>query len=111
MGYKKQPKPVVIEASSLNELLETGKNLDDYEVRRKWSFYKLVDCVDFVDRNVINLGSYEFAADYGNYVFVFSSENNLKSFTNDPRKYISRIPLLEGQVNISVNTPDDPFLK
>lgn len=50
-------------------------------------------------------GNPEFAAEYAGRVFIFSSEANLNTFINSPRRYVSKLPQLPKKTNIAIAGP------
>lgn len=51
------------------------------------------------------MGLPEFAAHYANNVFVFSSEENLKSFVKEPRTYLRSQPKMPSDFRILMLGP------
>jgi len=47
----------------------------------------------------------EFAAHFGNNVFVFQNEDNLKAFVKEPRVYISKPPQMPRNFRLAVLGP------
>lgn len=80
LNYTKDIIPNEIEGSTFDGLLENGKDFKNYDIRRKWSFFKNIDCVEFVRNKLVKLGLAEFAVDYANFVFVFANDDNKKFF-------------------------------
>ena len=79
-------------AGSFKELLTAG--LEDNEgffLPRQWSLWKTIDPVA-LKRGQVEAGLPEFAAHFGNNVFVFQTEDNLKEFVKQPRFYIDTAP-------------------
>ena len=67
-------------AGSFKELLTTGLGEDDqFYLPRQWSLWKTTDPVS-LKRGNVEQGLPEFAAHFGNNVFVFQNEENLKEF-------------------------------
>lgn len=71
--------------SDFKSLLSEG--LEENQIPRKWSYWKLIDPVALLDGKLIQ-GQAEWAASYYNNVFVFSTEDNMKSFLLEPKKYL-----------------------
>lgn len=68
------------------------KNENEFDIARKWSFYKNIDPVEFYDKKRIKLGKSEFALDFYSHIFVFNSEENKEIFRKNPKKYCKEIP-------------------
>lgn len=69
-------------ASGFKELLTTGLNEEDpdaFSLPRQWSLWKTIDPVS-LKRGQVEQGVPEFSAHFGNNVFVFQSEDNMKEF-------------------------------
>jgi len=67
------------------------EDLKENELPRKWSYWKTTDPVALFNGKLIP-GSPEFAASFHHNVFVFSSEENMKSFIEEPKKYLLNEP-------------------
>lgn len=102
----KQVYPRVIEgASNFSDLLKFEKNEEEFDIINRWSFYREIDSIEFMERQRIEKGSPEFAVEYFNFVFVFASEENRNKFCLEPKKYIKDAPMLVSQINVSVLCP------
>ena len=99
----KQIYPRIIEgASNYSELLKFDKNEEEFDIINVWSFYKDIDCVDYVETKRIVRGVPENAVEYYGFVFIFSNEDNRNKFVANPKKYIKSIPILKNEINISI---------
>lgn len=65
--------------------------MEEGALARKWSLWKQVDPVALFNGKVIQ-GSPEFACHYNGNVFVFGSEENMKAFLSEAKKYIQQRP-------------------
>jgi len=78
---------------------------------RKWSLWKQTDPVA-LSKGKVTQGLSEFAASFNNNVFCFATEENLKEFCTEPKKFLSAAPkmpkefrmLLIGQKGIGKTT-------
>ena len=92
-----RPIATIIEdgAGSFKELLAAGQGDDEdpdaFFLPRQWSLWKTTDPVCLAEGQV-EPGLPEFAAHFGNNVFVFKDEANLKKFVSRPRFYIDSAP-------------------
>lgn len=111
LEFRRCEVPVDIVGSPVEGLLDGGRALESFEVRRQWSFFKLVDCVEFCRRNSIRVGLPEFAVEFQNCVFVFCSEDNKAEFSKDPLSFLTRVPRLKGQANVLISCPDHSAAK
>jgi YHS domain-containing protein len=112
LDFEKCEIPVEIsDGGALEGLLESGKSLDAFDIRRNWSFYKTIDCVEFLDLQNIKTGLAEFAVNFENFVFVFASEQNRNTFIASPSRYLRNIPKLDAQFNLLVLSPDNKSVK
>ena len=85
---------IIEDGNSFKELLTPPPIEDDdeaYQVPRQWSLWKTIDPVSLKNGKV-EQGTPEFAAHFGNNVFVFQNEENLKAFIEQPRIYINKAP-------------------
>lgn len=92
-------------AGSFKELLTAG--LEDNEgffLPRQWSVWKTSDPVS-LKRGQVEQGVPEFAAHFGNNVFVFQNEENLKEFVKQPRFYISKAPQMPPNFRLAMMGP------
>ena len=79
-------------AGSFKELLTAGmEDIEGFFLPRQWSLWKTIDPVS-LKRGQVEVGLPEFAAHFGNNVFVFQTEENLKEFVKQPRFYIGTAP-------------------
>jgi hypothetical protein len=59
-----------------------------------------------LSRGKVQPGLPEFSAHYANNVFVFSSEDNLKSFVKEPRTYLRSKPEMPSDFRILMIGPN-----
>jgi len=91
-----RPIPHVIEgAGSLKELLEDPGDEEATPPvlprKSQWSLWRTIDPVALMNGKVEE-GLPEFAVHFANNVFVFSTEENMKAFIENPRVYIQKPP-------------------
>ncbi len=99
------PVATVIEGGSdLKGLLTEGIEPEDGTLPRQWSLWRTTDPVSLQQGQVVP-GSAEFACHYANNVFVFQSEENLKAFVADPRRYLAAAPEMPPDYRIMMTGP------
>jgi YHS domain-containing protein/transcriptional regulator with XRE-family HTH domain len=76
-------------AGDFKSLLTEG--VEENHLPRKWSLWKQIDPVALFNGKVIQ-GTAEFACHFHGNVFVFASEENLKAFLAEPKKYLQARP-------------------
>lgn len=108
---KEEPPSDILEATEISNILDSGRNLENFEGRRNWSFYKTMDCVEFCENDNLKTGSAEFGVNFENFAFVFANEVNKKKFMKEPEKYLTKMPKLNGQFNLVVLTPDNDEIR
>lgn len=64
---------------------------DENALPYTWSLWRTQDPVELL-KGRVEEGSPEYACHYANNVFVFTSEENLNEFVNDPKKFLSKAP-------------------
>lgn len=79
-------------------------NVDDGQLPRQYSLWRTTDPVALKNGRVAP-GSGDYAAFYANNVFVFESEDNLKKFVSEPRKYLASAPAMPPTYNILLHGP------
>ena len=68
-----------------------SEGIEEGALPRKWSLWKQTDPVALCNGKVIQ-GAPENACHYNGNVFVFASEDNMKAFISEPKKYIQERP-------------------
>lgn len=92
-------------AGSFKDLLTAGLGEDEgFFLPRQWSLWKTYDPVSLI-RGQVEQGIPEFAAHYGNNVFVFQNEENLKEFVKQPRVYIGQAPKMPPKFRLAMLGP------
>lgn len=85
-----RPLAIQIEgAGDFKSLLTEG--VEEGALPRKWSLWKQADPVALLNGKVIQ-GSPEFACHFNGNVFTFGSEDNMKQFIIEPKKYLQGRP-------------------
>ena len=85
-GLPLRPLAIQIEgAGDFKSLLSEG--LDENPIKRKWSLWKQVDPVALFNGKLIQ-GQPDLACHYNGNVFVFGTEDNMKAFMSEPKKYL-----------------------
>jgi len=91
-GLPLRPLPTIIEGGSEDGYLALlTEGVEAPNLPRKWSVWKLYDPVALFNGKLIK-GRGDFACHYSGNVFVFSSEDNLKAFMLQPKKYLLEKP-------------------
>jgi YHS domain-containing protein len=91
-GLPLRPLALQIEgAGDFKSLLTEG--LEENYLPRKWSLWKQIDPVALFNGKVVQ-GSPEFACHYNGNVFVFGTEENMKAFISEPKKYLQNRPIM-----------------
>jgi YHS domain-containing protein len=102
-GLPLRPLAVQIEgAGDFKSLLTEG--LEENSLPRKWSLWKTYDPVALLNGKVIQ-GAAEFACHYNGNVFVFATEENMKAFILEPKKYITSRPSMPNVFRILMLGP------
>ena len=93
-------------AGSFKELLTAGQDDENEGLKlpRQWSLWKTMDPVSLAQGKV-EAGVPEFAAHFGNNVFAFQNEDNLKAFIKQPRNYISDAPQMPPNFRLLMMGP------
>lgn len=92
-------------AGSFKELLTAGmEDIEGFSLPRQWSLWKTIDPVA-LKRGQVEAGLPEFAAHFGNNVFVFQNEENLKEFVKQPRFYIEEAPEMPKNFRLLMTGP------
>jgi hypothetical protein len=97
-------------ASGFKELLTAGLDEEGFFLPRQWSLWKTIDPVS-LKRGQVEAGLPEFAAHFGNNVFVFQTEENLKEFVKQPRFYIDKAPKMPPNFRVLLTGPRGIGLK
>lgn len=80
------------ESGDLKSLPYAGKTEEEFQISRKWSYFKNVDPVAFINENKVRIGKPEIALDFMNHIFIFENEENKKIFQKNPKNFIKEIP-------------------
>lgn len=92
-------------AGSFKELLTAGQDDEEgFQLPKQWSLWKTIDPVS-LNRGQVEVGLPEFAAHFGNNVFVFQNEENLKAFVKEPRLYIDKAPEMPKDFRLLMTGP------
>ena len=99
------PVAVVIEnCSDFKGLLSEGIDPEEGSLPRQWSLWKTIDPVSLLSGKV-QPGLPEFACHFANNVFVFASEDNLKAFISNPRRYLQTAPEMPKDWRLMITGP------
>ena len=98
-----RPLAIAIEGcGDYKSLLTEG--LEENQIPRKWSLWKQTDPVALADGKVLQ-GLPENAAHYNGNVFVFSTDDNLKAFLAEPKRYLSQRPSMPSVFRVLMLGP------
>ena len=92
-------------AGAFKDLLTAGLGEDEqFFLPRQWSLWKTYDPVA-LSKGQVEQGQAEFAAHFGNNVFVFQSEENMNAFVKEPRAYIDKAPQMPPNFRLAMLGP------
>jgi YHS domain-containing protein len=89
-------------AGDFKSLLTEG--IEENELPRKYSLWKQVDPVALYNNKVIP-GVPDNAASYANHAFVFATEENMKAFIEEPKKYLKTAPRMPDEYRVLMMGP------
>ena len=98
-----RPLAVPLEAEGdAKSYLTSGK--EEGELPRRWSLWKQTDPVALFNGKVVE-GVPDFAASFNDKVFLFETEENLKEFCSQPKKYLQAPPQMPDRFRLLIAGP------
>ena len=91
-------------AGDFGGLLTTDVNIDEGQLPRQFSLWKMTDPVALFNGKVVQ-GVPDFACHYANNVFVFETEENMKEFISNPRRYLKSAPHMPPDFRVMLLGP------